>query len=131
MSLLPYSIATRPAQSVRHRKKAFRLGFLGEAVAAWVLRLKGYRIVEKRFRHPAGEIDLIARRGRSVIFVEVKTRQDQAEGLQSLTRHQENRIHNAAAHWQARRDPQRDFDVRFDLMVISPNTFPLHLKNAF
>ena len=57
------------------RQQAERRGRLAEAKAAMLLRLKGYRISDRRWKSPAGEIDLIARRGSAVAFVEVKAQQ--------------------------------------------------------
>ena len=60
-------------------------GRWAESLAAWSLRLRGYRIVARRFRTPLGEIDLIAQRGRLVAFVEVKARTDLEQALVALT----------------------------------------------
>jgi len=59
---------------MRDRRRAERAGRVGETAAAWWLRLKGWRILARRVRTPAGEVDLIARRGNLIAFVEVKRR---------------------------------------------------------
>ncbi|MET5012204.1 YraN family protein, partial [Burkholderia pseudomallei] len=64
---------------LRDRRQAEATGRRGERLAAWWLRLKGWTILDRRVRTPAGEVDLIARRGSLVAFVEVKTRKSAAE----------------------------------------------------
>jgi putative endonuclease len=56
------------------RRAGYRQGLRAETIAALFLRLKGYRILARRFTSPVGEIDLVARRGTSLVFVEVKAR---------------------------------------------------------
>jgi putative endonuclease len=56
------------------------LGRLGERRAAWFYRLRGYRIVARNVRSAAGELDLVVRRGRTIVIVEVKTRQSLSAG---------------------------------------------------
>ena len=68
------------------RRLAERRGRRAETLAAWYLRLKGYRILARRYRTPVGEIDLIVRRGRLVAFVEVKRRPTEAEAAEAVTR---------------------------------------------
>ena len=64
----------------RARRTAYLFGQKAETLAALWLRLKGYRILARRFRAPPGEIDLVARRGRVLALVEVKARADLAAG---------------------------------------------------
>lgn len=87
---------TKPP-SVR-QQQAERLGRLAEAKAAMLLRLKGYRISAQRWKSPAGEIDLIARHGSAVAFVEVKARSSADEALASVGPYQRRRIVQAAHH---------------------------------
>ena len=70
------------------------LGRLGEHRAAWFYRLRGYSIVERNLRLRAGEIDLVARRGRTVAIVEVKTRQSRTagEGFDAVDRRKRERL---------------------------------------
>jgi hypothetical protein len=60
------------------RRRADRAGRLAETLCALSLRLRGYRILDRRFRTPVGELDIVARRGRALVFVEVNARQPRA-----------------------------------------------------
>ena len=113
------------------RQAAFRLGISAEARAAALLILKGYRIIARRWRGPIGEIDLIARRGRLVAFVEVKARDSLADAAEAVTPEQQRRIAMAAAAWLARRPEYADCDLRFDAVLIAPRRWPRHIRAAF
>ena len=78
------------------RRRRVRFGRFAEALCAWHLRLRGYRILAKRFRTPLGEIDIVARRGGLVAFIEVKARRDLARAGDSLSPNQRRRIARAA-----------------------------------
>lgn len=112
------------------RKNTFRRGKLAEYGASWLLRLKGYAILERRFKSPFGEIDLIAKRGRTLIAVEVKYRDTLALAAESLTFHQRCRITRAMECYSLRvRFPIEI--IRFDAILISPYKWPMHIKNAW
>ncbi len=100
------------------RKDAERAGRRAEALAALLLRLKGYRVVERRYRTSSGEVDLIVGRGRTYAFVEVKARSTETAALAALTPKGRHRIERAAAQWQARRLRTMDAEVRFDLVTV-------------
>ncbi|WP_031551278.1 YraN family protein [Parvularcula oceani] len=112
------------------RVAAERAGRRAETLAALLLRLKGYRILERRFRCHAGEIDLIARRGRLVAFVEVKARADHAAALLSVTPRARRRIEAAATAWQAQRLRTLDAPVRFDIVTVA-GALPRHHADAW
>ena len=122
--------STTKQQNAR-RQQAERLGRLAEAKAAMLLRLKGYRISAQRWKSPAGEIDLIARRGSAVAFVEVKARSTADDALASLGPHQRRRIVSAAHHWLAANPDAADCDCRFDIVLVTPYQWPQHFANAF
>ena len=86
-----------------HRVSAERHGHRSEAIAAWWLRLKLYRIVARRYRTAAGEIDLIVRRGRTLVFVEVKARADFRVAAEAVSPRQQHRIARAASQFLAAR----------------------------
>ena len=83
------------------RQLAEARGRRAETIVAWFLRLKFYRILARRYRTPVGEIDLIAKRGRTIAFIEVKQRPSEAEGLDAVTAKGRRRISQAAALWAA------------------------------
>ncbi len=113
-------------------------GKRGEDLAAVFLRLKGYRVLERNYRVPQGEIDLVCRKGDTIIFVEVKRRKNQSKGspLEAVTPQKINRLSAAAAVYIARH-PGEALNVRFDVVAISSNRNLLglpriqHLSNAF
>lgn len=115
------------------RRRAFRRGHLAEAAAAWLLRFKGYRIVGRRVRTPMGEIDLIARRGGTLAFVEVKARPTRDVALEAVSPRQARRLVAAARYWLSLQPPATATaaDWRFDIVAVSPYLFPRHLPNAF
>ncbi|WP_127520138.1 YraN family protein [Mesorhizobium sp. Z1-4] len=110
---------------------AYRRGHRGEWFAALALSLKGFRILARRYRTPAGEIDLIARRGNLVIMVEVKARPTLLAAMEAVTYSAERRIEAAADLWLSRRSDYAKLSVRFDLVAILPRRWPVHVPNLF
>ncbi len=113
------------------RRLAERRGRRAETLAAWYLRLKGYRILARRYRTPVGEIDLIARRGRLVAFVEVKQRPSDVEGAEAITATSRRRIARAASAWLAAHPAAANLDLRFDALICVPGRVPRHVRAAF
>ena len=113
------------------RRAAERRGQWAETLAALWLQAKGYRIVARRFRSRAGEIDLVARRGRHLAFVEVKARARAAQAAWAVTPRQRARIARAAEHWLAINGAGQDLDMSFDVVLIAPWTWPRHIASAF
>lgn len=120
----------RPASSSR-RKAGYRRGLRAETLAAWMLRLKGYRILARRYRTPLGEIDLVARRGETLIFVEVKARPTLEAGLEAIAAEGYRRIEAAADLYLGRHPRFADLVQRFDLVVVVPRRWPYHIRDAF
>ncbi len=112
------------------RQKRNRQGKFSEFVAAMMLRLKGYRIVARRYKTPVGEVDLIALRPHRVSFVEVKYRTTMEEAEAALPKRQRRRIRQAAKFWMARQPDLQEFEQSFDLVFVFPWSLPKHLKNA-
>lgn len=106
-------------------------GLVAEGIAAWLLRLKGYRVLATRYRTPLGEIDIVARRGKVLAFVEVKARPSLGAGLEAITDEGYRRIEAAADLYLAKHPQFSDFTLRFDLMVVRPRRWPHHVENAF
>jgi putative endonuclease len=117
--------------AAKARRAAERRGRGAETLAALLLRAKGYRVLERRFRSPAGEIDIVARRGRRVAFVEVKERAGADDAAWAVTPRQQARIARAAEHWLAARRYAGDFDIGLDVILVAPRTLPRHIPDAF
>lgn len=113
----------------RREREAF--GRLAEAVAAFTLRVKGYSILARRFRTPIGEIDLVARRGNLLAFVEVKARGDLDLALAALGPRQRARTTRAAELFLLRRPDLAVCALRFDVIAISPWRLPRHVPDAW
>ena len=95
------------------------LGILGERLASSFLRINGYKIILKNYQTPLGEIDLIARHGEFLTFVEVKTRRSEAMGhpAESVTFHKRRQIVKVAQYY-LKRYGIHDFPCRFDVVSI-------------
>lgn len=112
--------------SARSRRAAERRGRRAEWLAAWALRLKGYRILAQRVRRPGGEIDLIARRGNVLAFVEVKQRATLADALEAVPNRSWQRIAIAAESWAAHQPTLQDCNWRYDIIALAPLRWPVH-----
>ena len=112
------------------RKGAERRGRRGETLAAWYLRLKGWRVLARRVKTPRGEVDLIARRGRTVAFVEVKWRASSAELALAIDDRRLRRV-AAAAEVIAQRHVRAGEDIRIDVLLLAPGRWPRHIVNAW
>jgi len=110
------------------RQRAERGGRRAERVAAWWLRLKGWRILAMRARTPVGEIDIVARRGRTLAFVEVKARASEGEADWALDDYRLRRVMRATEALLPRYMHKGD-TVRIDAMFVTPWRFPRHLTN--
>ena len=113
----------------RHRR--YRLGRHAELFCAWHLRLRGWRILAQRYRSPVGEIDIVARRGSLIAFVEVKARRDRRLALEAVSERQRRRVCRAAEVFVGTHPALAALDFRFDVMVISPWSLPLHVIDAW
>jgi putative endonuclease len=109
------------------RQSAEKRGRRAEMWAAYYLRLKGFRILAQRVRTPRGEIDLVARRGQLLVFVEVKTRPTLDQGSEILTPQALQRF-KAAAEMMAHRFGKYE-SLRLDAIVIAPKKWPRHIVN--
>lgn len=105
------------------------LGAIGERRAAWYFRLRGYRIVARNVRLRRGEIDLIVRRGRTLVFVEVKTRQSLSagEGFEAVDRRKQLRLVALVDDYLARATGPTD--VRYDVVSIFWDGRRFHLTH--
>jgi putative endonuclease len=113
------------------RRRAYRRGLSAETVVAWVLRLRGFSVIARRYRTALGESDLVARRGRLVIFVEVKARAAPEHGTEAVTIAARRRIVAAANQFIARHPGLSGHDRRFDIALVAPRRLPRFVENAF
>jgi putative endonuclease len=117
--------------SETRRRAAHRRGGRAELLCLWHLRLKGYRILARRYRTPMGEVDLIVRRGSVLAAVEVKARDDFATAGESVSLRQRQRIARALAHFLSLRPDLAVLSPRFDVMLVAPHRLPRHLVDAW
>lgn len=110
------------------RTRAERLGRNAERIAVLLLRAKGFAILAQRLRNPAGEIDILARRGRTVVVCEVKARQRLEDAHLALSPASLRRVARAARQLGPRHIRPQDF-VRLDAILVAPWRFPRHLVN--
>ena len=116
----------------RLRQLAERRGRRSELLALLLLVLKGYRILGRRVRTQAGEIDLIALSLRGIVcFVEVKGRDSIRDAKEALLPRQQARISRAAELWLARRSGGLPKGVRFDTIMVAPKRWPIHVRDAW
>ncbi len=95
------------------------------------LSLAGYRILVRNLKSSLGEIDIVARRGRMIAFVEVKTRADWSTAAEALAGRQRRRIARAAAGFLAARPQLAECQARFDVILVVPWRWPRHIINAW
>ena len=110
------------------RRQAEKGGRRAESVAALWLRLKGWRILARRVRTPVGEIDLVARRGRTLAFVEVKARATPGAAELALDEWRLRRVAAAAEALTPRYEKAGD-TLRIDVVYVVPFRLPRHLAN--
>ncbi len=115
---------------MRDRRIAEAAGRRGERLAGWWLRLKGWSILDRRVRTPAGEVDLVARRGKLIAFVEVKLRKTAAELDFAIDERRLARVAAAAEVLMPRYAGPGD-DIRIDVVLIAPGCRPRHIENAW
>ena len=119
-----------PKSKLGERRARLRRGNAAELIAAGLLMVKGYRILERRLRTPHGEIDIIAVRRSRIAFVEVKRRGTIADAEAALTTAQARRIGNAAEWWIGRHRRYRDHEMGLDAVLVAPRRWPRHLPNV-
>ena len=115
----------------RSRQAAEKHGHLAELVALWFLRCKGYKLLAQRYKSPAGEVDLIMRRGDTTAFIEVKARMTADEAILAVTTYQSRRIATAAAFYTSQYDRAAKSYCRFDIVAVPSYLWPTHIENAF
>ena len=124
-------MARRAEPPAPGRQVAFRLGLSADSRAAAYLIAKGHRIVARRWRSPVGEIDIVARRRNTLLFVEVKAREKLDDAAEAVIIRQQRRIIAAAEAWLASHPEDASSDIRFDVVLVAPRSLPRHIMAAF
>ena len=112
------------------RKAAEASGRKAEKVAAMWLRLKGWRILAERVRTPTGEVDLIAKRGKLVAFVEVKARTKAQDLETAIDQRRLKRVADAAEILYSEYCTKGE-DMQIDVILVAPRRLPIHLTNVW
>ena len=120
------------------RKAAYSKGVEAENAAANYLRLKGYSILEQRYKTPVGEIDLIAAKGEMIVFAEVKAHKTEEQSLYAVSEKSRRRIEAAASYYISMNEELAGWAMRFDVLIVPQNAPKLlapisvrHLDNAW
>lgn len=113
------------------RTQRYRKGLFAEILAVMFLLCKGYWPLAWRTRTPVGEIDVVAKRGKTLVFVEVKARATRADALHAVTTSNQQRVTRAAQYVLASRPELASLDCRFDVVAIVWYAWPHHIPNAF
>ncbi len=128
---IPYAVnRRRHTTSTSERRARVRRGWLAEWAAALLFLTKGYRVLARRVKTGAGEIDLVAVRGRRLAFIEVKRRRTYEDAEASISNRQRRRIRAAASLWLAKRQRYQEHSIEFDLVLIVPGNWPRHIQNG-
>lgn len=114
-----------------HRRLTHTAGKRAEWAAQAYLILKGYRPLARRYKCPAGEVDLIMSRRNLLVFVEVKYRADIDTAAFSITPKQQSRITRAAHYWIMKNSRNTFKTLRFDAILLAPWRWPRHIAHAF
>jgi putative endonuclease len=113
------------------RVRAYRSGLFAETLPALLLRLKGHRVVARRYETPVGEIDLVALKGKRLAFIEVKRRKTAEDAAWTVPAKRRRRIVRAAQYWLAGHPDFAGHDIAFDVVLTAPWRGPQHIANAF
>jgi len=121
----------RTAPPNPERLKAERRGRFAEFLCRWHLRLRGWHIVASHWRCPSDEIDILARRGRVLAIIEVKSRRDMDTAAEAILPRQRRRIVRAASAFLMSRPELAELTVRFDVMLVPRPRLPRHLAGMW
>lgn len=117
--------------TISKRRRSERKGRWAEWRAALFLRLKGYKILERRYKTHCGEIDIIAKKGDLIAMIEVKARKDVLAAVYAVTFENQSRIKQASDVWLSKVGGGQQFSVRYDIVAIIPGKLPQHFPDAF
>lgn len=115
----------------RKKKRREKLGRWAEFLAAQYLRLKGYRVLERRYKTKAGEIDLIVARKDLLVMVEVKARKDLLTAREAISFASQKRIKKAAQVFIGRKPAYQQMGLRFDAVFLLGKRRIIHEPDFF
>ena len=118
-------------EATHRRQRAQRRGRFAEWLCLWHLRLRGWRILARDWRCPSGEIDILARRGKVLAVIEVKSRHEIDAAASALPPRQRRRIIRATEAFLLSRPDLVRLDPRFDLMLVASRRLPRHWPGAW
>lgn len=118
------------------QKDTYRTGRLYETLSRWYLRLKGYRIVARNFKvgrgTGAGEIDLIVKKGKTLVFVEVKHRPTFRGAIEAITLQNQMRVVRSSGVFLKKNPRFKTCRIRYDALLWQTGTWwPKHIQNAW
>jgi putative endonuclease len=109
----------------------YKFGIISEYIAVIYLFFKGYKILHRRYKTKLGEIDIIAVKKNALVAVEVKARKKKTEIGDSVQNKQFRRINNAMRVFLYNNPKYANFNIRIDVILISPKHFPKRVENAW
>lgn len=112
-------------------KTRYYWGLLAEVLSMLLLMCKGFRILKWRYKSKVGEIDIVAKRFKSLRFIEVKARQDLVTAAESIPPWQRQRIEKTAEYFLMRNQHLDIENIQFDAMLVTPWRIPKHIKDAW
>ena len=117
------------------KKSNYRTGHFSEKIALFWLMLKGYTPLHLNYvtgrGTGAGEIDLVVKKAKTLVFVEVKKRQNLTTSAEAITRKNQNRTARAAEAFLQRNPSYQNYAIRFDAILFNTGFWPHHIKNAW
>jgi putative endonuclease len=105
-------------------------GHFGEIFAILLLIIKGYKILDRRYKTVCGEIDIIARKRNVIVFVEVKSRKDMGKCYNAITQRQLNRIQRSSEIFLNQHHQLGKYFRRYDVILVANWRIPLHIENV-
>ncbi|MCI5060863.1 MAG: YraN family protein [Alphaproteobacteria bacterium] len=118
--------------SKKPKVNSYSFGLWAEWVACAYLWLKSYKILKTRYKTSVGEVDIIAEKNGTLVFIEVKARTTKTGALESLTPRMRGRVSRAAQHYLMEESVNLSHrNMRFDLICVTPPFHIHHLDNAW
>jgi putative endonuclease len=107
-----------------------RNGYFGETIAVCLLKIKGYKILARRYKTVCGEIDIIAKKSDTVAFIEVKSRKNLDKCYTAITNQQLMRIQRASGIFMNKNPNLRKNFARYDVVLVADWKLPVHIENV-